>query len=146
MKQIEKDELFENLRGFLRSKGINLTEGSYSQTVQKSCRILADVINMGQQGIERAKTGINQKLDQVRECIHHKTAPKPPRMPRNGKAAEPPVTPEPEPAGNAGDVPPPMGGEPGEEAVSAAEQQAKRPSKRSRKSVLPRKTRKPKKA
>lgn len=146
MKQIEKDELFDNLRSFLRSKGIDLTEGSYSQTVQKSCRILADVINMGQQGIERAKSGINQKLDQVRQCIHEKTAPKPPRMKREAKSAEKPVTPEPEAAATAADVPPPVAAEPGEESVARAAEQTKRPVKRSRKSVLPRKTRKPKKS
>lgn len=146
MKQIEKDELFENLRGFLRAKGIDLTEGSYSQTVQKSCRILADVINMGQQGIERAKTGINQKLDQVRQCLHEKTAPKPPRMKRDGKTAPAPETPAAETAtAPSGEVPPTMSEEPTEETAPPAVEQ-KRPAKRSRKSVLPRKTRKPKKA
>src|SRR5262249_21769837 len=78
MKPIEKDELYENLSQFLAAKGISLKEGSYSQTIQKSCRILADVINLGQQGIERAKNGIDQKLDQVRQIIHKKTPPKPP--------------------------------------------------------------------
>lgn len=75
MKKIEKDELFQNLKEFLGVKGIRLTEGVYSQTIQKSCRILADVINMGQQGIERAKTGIDTKLEKVRRAIHEKTAP-----------------------------------------------------------------------
>lgn len=76
MKKIQKDELFENVKQFLSIKGIQLTEGPYSQTVHRSCRILADVINLGQQGIERAKTGIDQKLDQVRDVIHQKTAPR----------------------------------------------------------------------
>lgn len=80
MNTIEKDELYDNLRQFLKAKGVELAEGSYSQTIQKSCRILADVINMGQTGLERAKTGIDRKLDQVRQCIHDKTAPKPPKM------------------------------------------------------------------
>ncbi len=81
MKTIEKDELFENVRQFLKGKGIELAEGSYAQTIQKSCRILADVVNLGQQGLDRAKSGIDRKLDQVREVIHRKTAPKPPRVP-----------------------------------------------------------------
>lgn len=79
MKKIEKDEIFQNLKEFLGVKGIQLTDGAYSQTIQKSCRIVADVINMGQQGIERAKTGIDTKLEQVRQAIHEKTAPKPPK-------------------------------------------------------------------
>lgn len=80
MNTIEKDELYDNLRQFLKAKGVELAEGSYAQTIQKSCRILADVINMGQTGLERAKTGLDRKLDQVRQCIHDKTAPKPPKM------------------------------------------------------------------
>jgi hypothetical protein len=79
MNTIEKDELYDNLRQFLKAKGVELQEGSYAQTIQKSCRILADVINMGQTGIERAKSGIDRKLDQVRQCIHDKTAPRPPK-------------------------------------------------------------------
>jgi hypothetical protein len=77
MKPIEKDEVYEHLRGFLRSKGIELQEGSYSQTIQKSCSILADAINLSQRGIEKAKTGIDQQLDKMRQVIHEKTAPKP---------------------------------------------------------------------
>lgn len=77
MKTIEKDELYENLRQFLKRKGVELGDGSYAQRIQNSCRILADAINMGQTGLERAKTGIGTKLDQVREAIHKKTAPKP---------------------------------------------------------------------
>jgi len=92
MSTIEKDELFDNLRQFLKGKGVELAEGSYTQTIQKSCRILADVINMGQSGIERAKTGIDKKLDQVRQCIHEKTAPKPPKTTSD---AEPAVAPGP---------------------------------------------------
>jgi hypothetical protein len=76
MKRIEKDELYENLAQFLQQKGVKLTEGSYAQTLHKSCRMLADIINLSQQGLERAKTGIDTKLEQVREVIHQKTAPK----------------------------------------------------------------------
>jgi hypothetical protein len=44
MNTIEKDELYDNLRQFLKDKGVELQEGSYAQTIQKSCRILADVL------------------------------------------------------------------------------------------------------
>jgi hypothetical protein len=33
---------------------------------------------MSQTGLERAKTGLEKKFDQVRQVIHEKTAPKPP--------------------------------------------------------------------
>jgi hypothetical protein len=92
MKPIEKDELYQHLNEFLATKGISLKQGSYAQTIQKSCRILADVINLGQQGIDRAKNGLDQKLDQVRQVIHEKTAPKPPRMPRTETAAADPAS------------------------------------------------------
>ena len=76
MKPIEKDELFNHLSGFLKTRGIELTEGSYSNGIQKTCSVMADAINLGQQGLDRAKVGIDKKLDQMRQVIHEKTAPK----------------------------------------------------------------------
>ena len=76
MKQIDKDELFSHLGNFLKAKGIELKEGSYSQSIQKGCSILADTINLSQQGIERAKGEIDKRLEQMRQVIHEKTAPK----------------------------------------------------------------------
>ena len=84
MKPLNQDELYENLRGFLTGKGIELQEGSYARGIQKSCSLLSDAINLGQQGLDRAKTGIDKKLDQMRQVIHEKTAPK--------TAAAPPQT------------------------------------------------------
>lgn len=78
MKSIEKDELFSHLGKFLKTKGIELTDGSYAQTVQKSCGMLTDVINLSQKGMDRAKTEVDRKLDQLRQVIHQKTAPKRP--------------------------------------------------------------------
>jgi len=88
MKSLNKDELYQNLTGFLKTKGIQFTEGSYTQHIRKSCELLSDAINVGQDGFERAKTGIDKRLDQMRQVIHEKTAPKPP--------ASSPVTPAPE--------------------------------------------------
>jgi hypothetical protein len=88
MKPIDKDELFQNISGFLKTKGIELTDGSYANGIQKSCSLLADAINLGQQGFERAKTEVDKRLDQVRQVIHEKTAPKPPPTAQ----AEPPPT------------------------------------------------------
>src|SRR5262245_18866606 len=76
MKPIEQHELYENLRGFLKSKGVDLQEGSYARGIQRSCSLLTDAINLGQQGFERAKVGIDKKLDQMRQVIHEKTAPR----------------------------------------------------------------------
>lgn len=78
MNPIQKDELYENISQFLKNKGIELKEGSYTKGVHAGCSLLADAINLSQSGIERAKTGIEKKLEQVRQVIHEKTAPKPP--------------------------------------------------------------------
>ncbi|HZR21775.1 MAG TPA: hypothetical protein VFE51_31115 [Verrucomicrobiae bacterium] len=79
MKTLEKDELFQNLQGFLKTKGLELKEGSYAQKIQKSCTLLSDAINIGQQGLARAKLEVDKKLDQVRQVIHEKTAPSGPK-------------------------------------------------------------------
>jgi hypothetical protein len=96
MKTIQKEELFGNLSSFLKTKGVELKEGSYTQAVEKSCGILADVINLTQQGVDRAKTKIDKRLDQMRQVIHEKTAPKTPppaqaAAPAQAPAAQPPV-------------------------------------------------------
>jgi hypothetical protein len=76
MKTIEKDELFEHLSQFLKTKGVELKEGSYTGGIQKGCTLLADAINLSQKGIKRAKVEINKKVDRMRQVIHEKTAPK----------------------------------------------------------------------
>jgi len=82
MKPIEKDELYENLRQFLKGKGLELTEGSYSKGIHAGCSLLADAINLSQAGIERAKNEIGKKVNQVRQVIHEKTAPRSARSAR----------------------------------------------------------------
>ena len=76
MKQIQKDELYAHLSDFLRDKGIELKEGSYSKGIHAGCSLLADAINLSQAGIDRAKTELDKQLQQVRQVIHEKTAPK----------------------------------------------------------------------
>ena len=66
MKPIQKDELYEHFGQFLKSKGIELTEGTYSKSIHAGCSLLADAINLSQAGIERAKAGLDKKLDQVK--------------------------------------------------------------------------------
>jgi hypothetical protein len=76
MKPIQKDELYEHLSGFLKSKGVELKEGSYANGIQKGCTLLVEAINLSQKGLSRAKVEIDKKLDKMRQVIHEKTAPK----------------------------------------------------------------------
>jgi hypothetical protein len=87
MKRINKDELYQHLNDFLRLKGVELKEGSYVQRIQKGCALLSDAVNLGQQGFVRAKAGIEKKIEQMRQVVHEKTAPKPPpNAPTPGKS------------------------------------------------------------
>jgi hypothetical protein len=83
MKHIEKEELYAHLSDFLKTKGIELKEGSYTNFIHNGCKVLAEAINLSQQGVHRAKSGLDGKLDQMREIIHKKTAP---RRPANAPA------------------------------------------------------------
>ena len=79
MKTIQKEEIYEHLNGFLKAKGIELKDGSYPRGIQAGCSLLADVINLSQQGLTRAKTEIDRNRERVRQAIHEQTAPKSPR-------------------------------------------------------------------
>jgi hypothetical protein len=78
MQTIKKDELFHNLGGFLKSKGIELNDGSYTARIQKGCNLLSDAINATQKTVKKTKVQVDQALDQLRQSIHDCTAPKPP--------------------------------------------------------------------
>ena len=90
MKKIERDELYENLRGFLKSKGIALDSGTYSERIHQGCNLLADAINATQKTVARAKAEADKKLDQLRQSIHEATAPKSPgpRRSTTGKSGQ----------------------------------------------------------
>jgi hypothetical protein len=82
MKAIKKEELYRHVGRFLKSKGIELSEGSYTRGIHAGCSLLADAINMSQNGLERARRGLDKTVDrldktvdQVRQTIHEKTAP-----------------------------------------------------------------------
>jgi hypothetical protein len=83
MKTIKKDELYRNLGGFLKSKGIELNEGSYTTRIQQSCNLLSDAINATQKTVKTTKAQVDQALDQLRAKIHQRTAPKPPPVPKS---------------------------------------------------------------
>jgi hypothetical protein len=90
MKPIQKDELYAHLGEFLKNKGIELKEGSYTKGIHAGCSLLADAINLSQAGIERARVGLDKKLDQVRQVIHEKTAPKKPAANGDGPKVQKP--------------------------------------------------------
>jgi hypothetical protein len=90
MKPIQKDELFEHVSGFLKDKGIALKEGSYTKGIQNGCSLLADAINLSQQGLSRAKVEVDKRLDQMRQVIHEKTAPEKKATAQGAKAADAP--------------------------------------------------------
>jgi hypothetical protein len=76
MKPIQKDELYDHVRQFLKAKGIEMQDGSYPRGIQKGCSILADAIILSQKGISTAKAEIDKNLDRMRQVIHEKTAPR----------------------------------------------------------------------
>jgi seryl-tRNA synthetase len=78
MKTIKQNELFQNLNGFLKSKGIELKDGSYSNRIRQGCNLLSDAINATQKTVKNAKGKVDQKLEQLRQSIHEATAPKTP--------------------------------------------------------------------
>ena len=94
MKKIDQDELFQHLRGFLKSKGIALDSGTYAQRIHQGCNLLADAINATQKTVARARAEADKKLDQLRQSIHEATAPKSsaaspgPRPSTTGKSAQ----------------------------------------------------------
>ena len=90
MKPIEQNEMYEHLSQFLKSKGIDMKEGTYTRRIQKGCSLLTDAVNLTQQGMTRAKTEIDKRLEQMRQVIHEKTAPKQPQ--RHGKAGPAPAS------------------------------------------------------
>jgi len=84
MKHIDHEELYAHVSDFLKTKGIELKEGSYANFIQNGCKVLTEAINLSQQGVSRARNELDKRLDAMREVIHQKTAP---RQPPNPPAA-----------------------------------------------------------
>lgn len=80
MKTIAKNELFDHLNEFLQARGIALKDGSYANRIRKGCDLLADAINATQGTLEKARSQVDTKLQQLRASLHRATAPKPPVM------------------------------------------------------------------
>jgi hypothetical protein len=89
MKNIKKDELFRNLGGFLKSKGIELNDGSYTARIQQGCNLLSDAINATQKTVSQTKVKVDHALDQLRQTIHETTAPPPPPRTKAKKPSAP---------------------------------------------------------
>ncbi len=77
MQTIKKDELYRNLSDFLKSKGIELNDGSYTTRIQHGCNLLSDAINATQKTVKQTKVKVDHALDQLRQTIHESTAPPP---------------------------------------------------------------------
>jgi hypothetical protein len=88
MQKIDKEELYQHVRGFLKDRGVQLEEGSYTRRIQHGCSILADTINLSQQAMTKAATAVGTGLDRMRQAIHEKTAPKPSQAARPAGRAE----------------------------------------------------------
>ncbi len=104
MKKIEENELYENFSHFLKGKGVELKTGSYARILQRGCSFLTDAVNFGQQGVHTVGTELNEKLDQLRQCVHEATAPKTqttPEAPPKGTEAPAPKPPPVKPGGKA---------------------------------------------
>jgi hypothetical protein len=89
MQTIKKDELFRNLGDFLKSKGIELNDGSYTTRIQQGCNLLSDAINATQKTVKKTKVQVDQALDQLRQTIHQRTAPPPPPQTESKRRAKP---------------------------------------------------------
>jgi hypothetical protein len=81
MNKIDKTELYQHLSGFLKTKGVELKEGSYSRRIEQGCGLLAEAVNLSQQALKRTKSEMDKRLDRMRQIIHEKTAPKTPANP-----------------------------------------------------------------
>lgn len=75
MSDIKKEEMFGNLKSFLKSKGIEIQEGSYANGIRRGCDILTDTVNMSQRAFDRAKVAVDEGLDKARQTVHEYTAP-----------------------------------------------------------------------
>jgi hypothetical protein len=76
MSDIKKEEMFGNLKSFLKSKGIEIQEGSYANGIRRGCDILTDTVNMSQRAFDRAKVAVDEGLDKARQTVHEYTAPR----------------------------------------------------------------------
>lgn len=81
MKKINEGELFGHLSGFLKAKGIELKEGTYTKHIEQGCSLLSSAINVSQKGLKRAQAEAAKKIEKMRQVIHEKTAPQPPPTP-----------------------------------------------------------------
>jgi len=81
MKTIEKDELYQTISRFMKSKGLELTDGPYAGHIRRGCDLLSEAINTAQRAVVRAREEVDKKLLQLRHCIHEATAPPAPPPP-----------------------------------------------------------------
>lgn len=90
MKTLKRNELFRNVRAFLETRGVELKDGSFTARLRQGCDLLTEAINRTQDGLARARSELDAKVDRLRQVIHEKTAPKaPPARATKARAASP---------------------------------------------------------
>ncbi len=89
MKPIQSGELYQHLSSFLKTKGIDFQEGSYTRRVQKGCELLTKTINVTQETVEKAKAGVKTQLKKAKQVVHEKTAPDKPAKAKTPASAKP---------------------------------------------------------
>jgi DNA-directed RNA polymerase subunit K/omega len=94
MTKIKKGELFGQLSGFLKGKGIDLQKGSYTRRIQQGCKLLTDTINVSQDALHRAKEEMDQGLARMRQVIRAKTGQETPSGQTHPKPASGPGQPK----------------------------------------------------
>jgi hypothetical protein len=87
MGKIAKEELFRHLKGFLKTKGVDLQDGVYTERIRHGCDLLTETINVSQRALKQACVLVDRKLDRMRQVIHEKTAPRVPTAPPQPPAA-----------------------------------------------------------
>jgi hypothetical protein len=78
MKTLKKDELYDSLQRILTARGIELTDGSFTNRIRQGCELLTDAINSGTRTFDRARTEMDTQIEKMRQAIHEKTAPRKP--------------------------------------------------------------------
>lgn len=94
MKTIKKNELYVGLKSLLESRGVKISNPTYSQAVRRACSFLTDTVNLAHVGAVKARVKVDANLEKLRETIHAATAPKPPVLYPGKNSAKQQATPK----------------------------------------------------
>ena len=77
MKNIDHNDLFRHVSGYLESKGVQLQDGDYARRLREGCRVLAGIANRTQSTVDTVRIKVDDGVDRLRQFVHEKTAPRP---------------------------------------------------------------------